>query len=367
VGRVPTNLIATVTLALLAGTACRDAAAPVQGPVDPTGSLIGDLLTGNIAVRTTTTGASLDPNGYTVTVDLISSNSVPTNGSVTYTVLTGVHTVALSGVASNCTVSGGSTRVVTVLLGGTVGADFSISCAATGPTTGNLTVNAATTGAAADLDPDGYTVTVNGGNTRTIPVNGSTTYTEVPPGSYSVALNGVTGNCSVSGANPRTVTVTAGGTTGTNFAVSCTGASPPTSTRVTGRGAMGSGTATPGSDRQEFDFEATSAPSGHAAVTDYSVVRASGTVGHMIVDQSVDPATGVTSFTRTSTTCVRFEGMGRLDTGELMRFFIDACDNASPGAGFDTFTVTLPDRGGPGVAFIRSGTLSEGDIVITTF
>jgi hypothetical protein len=368
VGRVTTNLIATATLALLAATACRDAAAPVQGPADPTGSLIGDLLTGNIAVRTTTTGSSPDPDGYTVTVDLLSSKWTPTNGGVTFTVLTGAHTVALSGVAPNCRVTSGSTSVVTVLLGGTVSANFSVSCAPTGPTTGNLTVTAATTGAAADLDPDGYTVTVNGGNTRTIPVNGSTTYTEVPPGSYSVALNGVAGNCAVSGANPRTVTVTAGGTTGTNFAVSCTGTSPPTtSTRVTGRGAMGSGTATPGSDRQEFDFEATSAPSGRAAVTDYSVVRPSGTVGHMIVDQSVDPATGVTSFTRTSTTCVRFEGMGRLDTGELMRFFIDACDNASPGAGFDTFTVTLPDRGGPGVAFIRSGTVTEGDIAISTF
>jgi hypothetical protein len=275
VGRITTKLLATVTLALLAGTACRDAAAPVHGPVDPTGSLIGNLLTGNIAVRTTTTGSSLDLGGYTVTVDLISSKWVATNGSTTFTVLTGAHTVVLSGVASNCTVTDGNTRVVTVLLGGTVGADFSISCAATSP--------------------------------------------------------------------------------------------PPTGTRVTGRGAMGSGAATPGSDRQEFDFEATSAPSGHATVTDYSVVRASGTVGHMIADQAADPATGVTSFTRTSSACVRFGGMGRLDTGELMEFFIDACDNASPGAGFDTFTVTLPDRGGPGVPFIRSGTLSEGDIVISTF
>jgi hypothetical protein len=54
-----------------------------------------------------------------------------------------------------------------------------------------------------------------------------------------------------------------------------------------------------------------------------------------------------------------------LDTGELLEFFIEACDNASPGTGFDTFTVTLPNRGGPGMAFTRSGTLSEGDIVVS--
>jgi hypothetical protein len=60
---------------------------------------------------------------------------------------------------------------------------------------------------------------------------------------------------------------------------------------------------------------------------------------------------------------VRFGGTGRLDTGELWAFFIDACDDPR-GPRFDTFTITLPDRVAPGVPFTRSGTLGEGDIVI---
>jgi hypothetical protein len=127
---------------------------------------------------------------------------------------------------------------------------------------------------------------------------------------------------------------------------------------------MGPGAATAADDRVEFDFEATSAPSGRMVVTDYSVVRDDGRVGRMTVNREMDPATGVTSFSRTSTTCVRFGGTGRLDTGETWEFFVDACDNGSPGASRDTFTITLPDRQGPGVPFTRSGTLREGDIAI---
>jgi hypothetical protein len=140
---------------------------------------------------------------------------------------------------------------------------------------------------------------------------------------------------------------------------------PPGVTRVTCVGcAIGSvTTTTPGSDRQEFDFDATSAPSGTLDITDYSVVhQPAGTVGRMIVHRDA-AATGVTSFSRTSAACVRFGGTGKLDTGEFWAFFIDACDDPR-GPRFDTFTVTLPDRVAPGVPFTRSGTLGEGDIVI---
>src|SRR2546426_10580298 len=139
------------------GAACRDSAAPNTEPSYRPGD-----LTGNIAIPAAPTGSSLDPDGYTVTVDVIAqSQSIPTNGSVTFTgVVPGVATVSISGVASNCTVSGGNLSVVTVPVGGTVSTTFSISCAPTGPTTGSLSVTTATSGASGDLDPDGYTVTL---------------------------------------------------------------------------------------------------------------------------------------------------------------------------------------------------------------
>src|SRR2546430_13299890 len=83
-------------------------------------------------------GSSLDPDGYTVTVDGTSSQLIGINGSVTFPGLApGNHSVALSGVAANCTVSGGISQTVTVPSGGTVTAAFSVTCTAgTRKTTG---------------------------------------------------------------------------------------------------------------------------------------------------------------------------------------------------------------------------------------
>src|SRR5213078_3837987 len=84
--------------------------------------------------------------------------------------------------------------------------------------TGDLTVTAATSGQ--DLDPDGYTVTVDGGQSRSLGINTSTTYT-VTATSHTVELSGIAANCTVSGQNPRTVTVPTSGTT-TTFSITCT-------------------------------------------------------------------------------------------------------------------------------------------------
>src|SRR5205809_847801 len=110
--------------------------------------------TGDLIVTTTTTGSNL-PAGYTVMVDNGQPKTIGTTGNVTYPGLAAAdHMVALS-VASNCTVSGTNPRTVSVPAGGTGHADFTINCA---PTTGELVVTTATTGA--NL-PAGYTVTVD--------------------------------------------------------------------------------------------------------------------------------------------------------------------------------------------------------------
>ena len=94
------------------------------------------------------------------------------------------------------------------------------------PTTGSIRVTAATGGT--DLDPDGYTVALQGdtlsgtgSSSQPIAVNGTVTFSQLKPGTYSLALSGAVANCPVGGQNPRTVSVTAGGTTLTTFQVTC--------------------------------------------------------------------------------------------------------------------------------------------------
>jgi hypothetical protein len=228
-----------------------------------------------------------------------------------------------------------------------------------GSTKGDLDATTVTTGS--DLDPDGYTVTLSGATSAAIGTNATVRFSGLSEGSYTLELSGVAANCTVGGENPRTVTVVAGSVTGVTFDVACT-ATTPAVVRVRGLGALGNGPPLPKMDRLEFDFDVTSAPGGRMVATDYSIVRADGSAARITVDPATDPATGVTSFGRTSATCVRFGGVGRInDNDRLYTFFVDACDHASPGAGSDTFTITLPDR-----PYSKSGTLTEGDIAIST-
>ena len=191
---------------------------PSGGTATAAFSVTCSSTTGNLTVSASTSGSSLDPDGYTATVDGGSPQALAINGSVSYTNLSaGNHTVAISGVAGNCTVSGGTSQTVSVPSGGTATTTFTVTC--TTPA-GNLTVSASTSGSG--LDPDGYTVTVDGGSARALAINGSVSYTNLTPGNHTVAISGVASNCTVSGGTSRTVSVPSGGTATTTFSVSCT-------------------------------------------------------------------------------------------------------------------------------------------------
>jgi hypothetical protein len=82
---------------------------------------------GNLAVTTTSSGANI-PTGYTVTVDGTQSQTVASTGSVTFTNLSAANHTAVITVPSNCTVSGGPSRTVTVPSGGTAPLSYSVSC-----------------------------------------------------------------------------------------------------------------------------------------------------------------------------------------------------------------------------------------------
>ena len=100
------------------------------------------IATGSISVAATTSGVSLDPDGYTATIDPGTAQAVSQplgiNGSVSFTGVTAAtHTVALTGIAANCTTAS-NPRTVSVTAGTTTNAAFSVTC--TAPPTGTASV-----------------------------------------------------------------------------------------------------------------------------------------------------------------------------------------------------------------------------------
>lgn len=81
----------------------------------------------------------------------------------------------------------------------------------------SLSISTATSGV--DLDADGYSVSVDG-TVQAIGVDATITVDRLPDGQHTVELSGVAANCSATN-NPRTVTVTAGGTTTAAFSITC--------------------------------------------------------------------------------------------------------------------------------------------------
>jgi len=113
---------------------------------------------GFIHVITTTTGAALDPDGYTVSVDG-ASQEIGINDELGINGVTpGSHSVMLSGVAAGCTLDGANPRVVTVDPGTPTEVDFNVSCAP--PLTGRLAFETARTGdfEVFSMNPDGTDV-----------------------------------------------------------------------------------------------------------------------------------------------------------------------------------------------------------------
>lgn len=189
------------------------------GGPDLAGPSLGSI---QVTVATNGNAADLDTDGYTVTIDDGSGQSITIEGSVTFNQVTAAdHSVALSGLASNCYVPGLDPVTVTVRGGSTARASFLVNCAPPGIQTGNLEVSVATSGSPADLDPDGYIVSVDGGASLTLAINGSVAFSQLMSGSHIAELSGLASNCIVSGENPVAISVVAGGTAHADFQISC--------------------------------------------------------------------------------------------------------------------------------------------------
>ena len=66
-------------------------------------------------ITTTTTGLDFDPDGYRVDVDGTDRGILPTSGTVLTRLDPGSRTIALTGLAPNCTIDGPDSRTVTIV------------------------------------------------------------------------------------------------------------------------------------------------------------------------------------------------------------------------------------------------------------
>jgi hypothetical protein len=177
-------------------------------------------VTGGLSVSTTTTGVSPDLDGYTVTVDGSDAGAIAAEGTLGVPDLgAGDHLVGLAGVAANCAVEGSNPRTAAVVAGAVVSVAFGIECEAPPPAAGILTVTTSTSGDGAD--PDGYAFAIGDGAAQPISPNASVNVGGVAAGATEVELSGLAANCLLDGANPRPVTLPAGGSAEVVFTVTC--------------------------------------------------------------------------------------------------------------------------------------------------
>ena len=169
-----------------------------------------------VVVRSVTSGADLDPDGYRVVVNGVLGPHLDANGSVPIPDLAaGTHTVGLLGLSGNCFFEASSVQEVALGTSDTLDIDFAITC----QPVGSIVVTTTTSGS--DPDTDGFQVLVETGEGRPIGTTGALTLTDVPMGQRTVILTGVKGNCSAVGSLRQEVTVQAGQTATAVFNVTC--------------------------------------------------------------------------------------------------------------------------------------------------
>mgnify|MGYP006284315177 CR=1 FL=1 len=185
------------------------------------GGEIANPEPGEVEVSTATTGHDPDSDGYTASLDGVRVASIPTDGAIRFPeVPAGNHVAELTGVAEHCAVQGENPRSFAVRPGGTSTVAFSVDCETI---TGDLEVSVATSGES--QDSTGYRVDVGAVRTDSVGVSDTTTFPRLEPGDYDVWLGDVAENCTVVGANPRSVTVEVGVTSRARFSVECTAGS----------------------------------------------------------------------------------------------------------------------------------------------
>jgi Tol biopolymer transport system component len=179
--------------------------------------IIAPPPTGTLEVTTSTGGTELDPDGYSVQIDGGAAQALAVEATLTIAELApGDHTVLLTGLAANCTISGANPLTVVVTAGETAPAAFAVTCA---PTTGGLVITSTTTGPVPDAD--GYTISVDGTASHALGANEALTLEDLVPGIHEIGLDGLAENCSVAEGQSRAVTIVAGQVSQIQFDITC--------------------------------------------------------------------------------------------------------------------------------------------------
>jgi hypothetical protein len=114
-----------------------------------------------------------------------------------------------------------SLRLLLILIGG-ISAGL-VSCGdeqISGPTEGTILVAAITSGD--DMDPNGYTFSVNNSSPDPIGLLDTVYVPDLEAGNYEVRLTGIADNCApAENTNPQTVAVIAGDTVSARFDITC--------------------------------------------------------------------------------------------------------------------------------------------------
>jgi hypothetical protein len=178
--------------------------------------------TAAVAVSASTAGFDLPSSRYELWVGGSRRGSLAINGdTILGGISTGSHTLELRNVPKNCTVAANPMSAI-VTTGGavrdTADVDFAVTCARSG----SIAASVATSGL--DVPRRAYRLAVDGGYTDSLAIGGSSVTQGVVEGDHTVELLQVPPNCSVTSANPVTVTVNpvVSDTTDVAFAVSCT-------------------------------------------------------------------------------------------------------------------------------------------------
>ncbi len=196
-------MLAASILLASAGSACGSSKLPSQPDF------------GYVHVTVTSSGGDLDADGYTVVVDAEQPRKLDGSTATvveTFYLATGSHRVTLGNVAANCTVTGTTSRTVSVTVGGVAEVAFEVVCLPTG-----LSITTRTTGADR---PDEYRFVLNDQTMMTIASSTSQVVGRLAPGSYSVTLL-APAHCTVAGASRVTVNVAVKTLTPVTFDVTC--------------------------------------------------------------------------------------------------------------------------------------------------